>query len=61
MVRIRVHDDGRGFDPAASSEGFGLLGMRERVQMVGGELGVQSGAGEGTTVIASMPTERLAP
>ena len=61
QVRIRVHDDGRGFDPAASSEGFGLLGMRERIQMVGGELWVQSGAGEGTTVIASMPTERLAP
>ena len=45
VVRIRIHDDGGGFDPAASSEGFGLLGMRERVQMVGGELNVESEAG----------------
>ena len=55
VVRISVHDDGRGFDTTARSEGFGLLGMRERVQMAGGELSVESNGGRGTTVTASMP------
>jgi signal transduction histidine kinase len=54
-VALRVCDDGRGFDPAATTAGFGLAGMRERVAQVGGVLAVRSGQG-GTTVSAELVT-----
>jgi signal transduction histidine kinase len=54
-VALRVSDDGRGFDPAATTAGFGLAGMRERVAQVGGVLAVRSGQG-GTTVSAELVT-----
>ena len=41
-VVVTVTDDGVGFDPQASTEGFGLVGMQERVALVGGELTVES-------------------
>jgi signal transduction histidine kinase len=49
-----VEDDGVGFDPeAASASGrLGLLGMRERVAVLGGALEVESSPGSGTTIIA---------
>jgi signal transduction histidine kinase len=61
QVSAVVEDDGRGFDadsaPAAGTgeRRLGLLGMRERVALVGGTLAVESGAGRGTTVIARVP------
>jgi signal transduction histidine kinase len=54
-LTISVSDDGRGFDPSARTEGFGLLGMRERVELAGGSLGIASEPGEGTTVRATLP------
>ena len=54
-ITVCVYDDGRGFDPARRSDGFGLLGMRERVSLLGGELRVESPIGAGTTVTASFP------
>jgi signal transduction histidine kinase len=53
-VRVEVRDDGSGFDPATPTEGFGLLGMRERVTLAGGRLDVSSDRG-GTTVSAMLP------
>jgi signal transduction histidine kinase len=58
-VRLRINDDGVGFDPVVASrllsEGhFGLAGMRERVEMVGGRLVVDSAPGRGTTVAVEM-------
>src|SRR5215216_798053 len=58
-VRLRINDDGVGFDPAAAarllSEGhFGLAGMRERVEMVGGHLSIDSAPGKGTSVAVEM-------
>jgi signal transduction histidine kinase len=58
-VRLRINDDGVGFDPAAAgrllSQGhFGLAGMRERVEMVGGHLSIDSAPGRGTTVDVEM-------
>lgn len=56
-----VEDDGRGFDaelgPGAAStdQRLGLLGMRERMELVGGELTIDSAQGRGTTVIARVP------
>ena len=58
-MRLRINDDGVGFDPAAAtkllSEGhFGLAGMRERVEMVGGHLSIDSAPGKGTSVAVEM-------
>jgi len=55
-VEIVVADMGHGFDPGASNRaGFGLIGMTERVQLAGGELGVESAPGQGTRVTARLP------
>jgi signal transduction histidine kinase len=55
-VSVEVSDDGRGFDTSATAEGFGLVGVRERVYLGGGTLELESG-GEGTTVRARLPLE----
>ncbi len=54
---LEVKDDGRGFDYEAASHGpsFGLLGIRERVRVLGGTLTIDSGAGRGTTVSIHIP------
>ena len=57
-VYVTVRDDGAGFDPAERTDGFGLLGMRERVQLLDGTLDIASAPGEGTTVRASFPVRR---
>jgi signal transduction histidine kinase len=51
---LEIQDDGVGFDPRASSEGFGLAGMQERAGLAGGTLGVDSGE-QGTLVKARLP------
>jgi signal transduction histidine kinase len=58
FVDIAVSDDGIGFDPDASAEGFGLIGMRERVSLVDGTFSVVSQAGLGTTVRCQIPVRR---
>jgi PAS domain S-box-containing protein len=65
-VRLRVWDDGRGFDPSAvgtagaggagTEGGFGLTGMRERAEQVGGRLLVTSQPEGGTEVIVEVQT-----
>ena len=56
-----VSDNGRGFDPATvvvpspTGQGLGLLGMRERLTLVGGKLELDARPGSGTTVRASVP------
>jgi signal transduction histidine kinase len=57
-LRLLVRDNGRGFDPSEKSEGFGLLGMSERVTLLGGELEVESSPGTGTTIRARLPVRR---
>ena len=55
QVRLSVSDDGEGFDPDAVPRGhLGLIGMRQRVDLVGGELRVESRAGKGTTIEAAV-------
>jgi len=55
-VRIEIEDDGKGFDPAAMNqqadkiEGVGLLGMRERITLIGGKFSVASQPGGGTHI-----------
>jgi signal transduction histidine kinase len=54
-VRLALRDDGRGFDPSRRSDGLGLLGIRERVQRIHGQLSIESAPGAGTTVRLSVP------
>jgi two-component system NarL family sensor kinase len=59
-VRLTIQDDGRGFDPARFADGrHGIVGMRERVEMLGGSLEIKSERGEGTRVEISVPLEGL--
>ena len=57
-VRLSVRDDGRGFDPSAATTGFGLAGMRERVELLEGDLSLTSAPGQGTTIAATLPVAR---
>ncbi|MDL1951411.1 sensor histidine kinase [Acidobacteria bacterium ACD] len=60
-LRIRVEDDGEGFDPGSfatpseSGRGLGLLGMRERLELLGGRAAIESEPGEGTAVVLEVP------
>jgi len=59
-----VEDDGKGFDLATmnnarnASHGLGLLGMRERVALVGGIFNVETAPGSGTTLVMRIPISR---
>ena len=57
-LRVVVADDGRGFDPGpvtGAGGRLGLLGMDERLALVGGTLRIESVAGRGTTIRAAVP------
>ena len=54
-VTVGVEDFGCGFDPTTASEGFGLLGIRERARLAGGECTVDSAPGRGTRVRVWLP------
>lgn len=58
QVRIVVKDDGRGFDPDSVDGGRGLLGMRERIELLAGEIEVRSEVEGGTEIIAQVPVNR---
>ncbi len=58
-IAITVEDDGVGFDDKAAHDGFGLLGMSERVALAGGELSISSSVGRGTRVRATLPVVRI--
>ncbi|MFG6475999.1 sensor histidine kinase [Microbacterium sp. P06] len=51
---LRVRNDGRGFDPAGESRGFGLKGLRDRLDLIGGTLVVDGSEGA-VTVVARIP------
>ena len=55
-VTVVVEDDGRGFGAAGGDgEGLGLVGMKERVGLLGGRLAIESTEGSGTTIVAEVP------
>ena len=59
---VVVEDDGQGFDPRTTRTGsLGFVGMRERVELVGGRLTVESAPGAGTTIAAEVPVTRTPP
>ncbi|WP_285767862.1 sensor histidine kinase [Peribacillus sp. SI8-4] len=56
MVTVVVKDDGKGFDSSIQKEGsFGLVGMRERVELLEGEMTIDSQPGAGTLVFIQIP------
>ncbi len=48
-------DDGRGFAAGAGGAGLGLIGIRERLALLGGRLKIESSEGAGTTIVAELP------
>jgi PAS domain S-box-containing protein len=60
-VRLLIRDDGAGFDPAAirrrvaHGESFGMLGMQERVELLGGRIDIASRPGQGTRIRIRIP------
>jgi signal transduction histidine kinase len=53
-LRVVVEDDGKGFDASAPTNRLGLAGIRERVELLGGELRIESAPGAGTAVIVDL-------
>ena len=63
MVRMEISDNGRSFHVgnallAKNPKRLGLVGMKERIEMVGGRLTIVSAPGKGTTVCADIPLDR---
>jgi two-component system sensor histidine kinase UhpB len=63
QVTLEICDDGVGFDPSAPvadnpHHGLGLLGMRERMRMIGGELAIRTAPSAGTRITARAPLTR---
>jgi signal transduction histidine kinase len=56
-VKAVVEDDGQGFDPASTDGGFGLVGMGERLALLGGRLRIESSPGAGTTIAVDVPVQ----
>jgi signal transduction histidine kinase len=54
-VRLSLRDDGRGFDPIQTHDGFGLIGIKERVAALRGRLSIASAVGQGTTIVVVLP------
>ncbi len=64
-ICMKINDDGRSFEVervlnTRGRKHLGLLGMRERLEMVGGHFGIESVPGQGTTVTALIPTDGIA-
>jgi signal transduction histidine kinase len=62
-IRCCIRDNGRGFNPELiavpqAEQGFGLIGIRERLSVVGGHLQINSGEGHGTELVISIPMEK---
>ncbi len=58
-VEASITDDGTGFDVTKRADGFGLIGIRERAELLDGQLRVESSPGHGTTVTVTIPARRL--
>jgi signal transduction histidine kinase len=55
-IRLSITDDGKGFDPAQGErKTLGLLGMKERAIMIGGNLEIKTKPGEGTSIVIKVP------
>ena len=59
-LEVCINDDGRGPPDTVSGGHYGIVGMRERAELLGGTLEVRRAPGGGTTVLARVPLDRLA-
>lgn len=59
-VRLELADDGDGFTTTDRHDGLGLLGMRERVEQMGGTISINSLRGRGTDIVVALPCEQEA-
>lgn len=55
LLAIIVEDNGRGMDQPAPAGHLGLLGIRERLELIGGEMKIETTAGAGTSVFVRIP------
>ncbi|MCI0550550.1 MAG: ATP-binding protein, partial [Anaerolineae bacterium] len=67
-ARMQISDNGRGFDlsaldhlPSNRRDRFGLQGIRERVELAGGQMRIESSPGTGTKVFITLPKNALDP
>ena len=59
-VQLVVQDNGKGFKREQKFEGVGIMGMRERVELVGGTMEIHQPANGGVIITASLPTKNIA-
>ena len=59
LLKLQIIDDGKGFDTTAQRKTLGLLGMKERAIMIGGDLQLESLPGRGTTVTVTVPVQQF--
>jgi signal transduction histidine kinase len=57
-IHLTVQDDGQGFDTSSKGQGFGLIGITERVELLQGVFEVNSAPGKGTTLSVTVPSRR---
>ncbi|HEX6333774.1 MAG TPA: PAS domain-containing protein [Flavisolibacter sp.] len=60
LVRLKIEDNGRGFDPALPSKGIGLKNMSNRVSVLNGHMDIASMPGKGCTIQVSLPVHQPA-
>jgi len=60
-IHLTIQDNGRGISDAVDKKTFGLLGMRERVAMLGGRLEIHSRPGKGTRIAGWLPRQKAMP
>ncbi len=59
QIYLSIADNGKGFDPAKNTTGFGLQGMRERVAAAGGQFAIYSKSGNGCRISVSLPSQNI--
>ena len=58
VIELTIEDDGVGFDPGSGASGFGLKGIRERVELAGGRVRIDAAPGAGARLTATFPIRR---
>ncbi|HEX4845218.1 MAG TPA: two-component regulator propeller domain-containing protein, partial [Geothrix sp.] len=61
QVRLRIEDDGQGFDPSKGASGYGLRSIRETLRQLRGHIDIDSGPGLGTRITITLPLRRWRP
>lgn len=59
QIHLSISDNGKGFDPAQNTTGFGLQGMRERVAALSGQFAIYSESGNGCRISVSLPSQNI--